>query len=204
MLRAHASLRAPGIIGNVQHAIRTQAIDHTGITISEQGKPRHDISVPLFPRRTKNIPAVTGACMLTTRKLWHELGGFDEQYLNGCEDIDLCFKALVAGYTNAVALRSSIFHHISPSPGRRRHDELNAQKLTLRWRSLLTELGARARCQDFLLRELNARAAYDSPWDCMQLGLHAAGFTRHAPITGLRVISNTLDTETNRWARMLP
>ncbi len=203
MLRAHASLKAPGIIGNVQRAVRTQEIDHTGFEISEHGKPRQLVSLPLFPWHTKNVPAVTGACMLATRKLWNELGGFDERYLNGCEDIDLCFKALVAGYTNVVALRSSIFHHISPSPGRRRHDELNAQKLTLRWRSLLSELGARARCRDFLLRELNARAAYDSPWDCLQLGLHAAGFTRRAPIAGLRAISNALDTETSRWAHML-
>ena len=49
------------------------------------------------------MPAVTGACMLVERALWRRLGGFDENYVNGGEDIDLCFRARAEGRPAIVA-----------------------------------------------------------------------------------------------------
>jgi O-antigen biosynthesis protein len=202
MLSTHSSLRAPGIIGNVQRAVGTGKIDHTGFFVNSLGKMQQDVEWPTFFRRIKKVPAVTAACLLISRKLWHDLDGFDSQYRNGCEDIDLCFKALCRGLTNAVSLQSIVFHHISSAPGRRRHDEENTQKLTLRWRSLLSRLGTQARCRAFILRELNARVAYESPWASLQLGLQAAGFYRGPTKDGQRLIANAIDVETVRWARL--
>ncbi len=40
---------------------------------------------------------VTGACMATPRELYLELGGLDETYWNGYEDVDYCLKVRARG-----------------------------------------------------------------------------------------------------------
>ncbi len=120
MLAAHRSLgdRA-GLIGNVQRDFRTGKIDHAGISINLKGKPEHLRGVPAgfskFFTTVYRVDALTGACALLTRVLWEKLGGFDEGYVNGCEDVDLCFRAHAARRINAIALRSVVRHHISSS-----------------------------------------------------------------------------------------
>ena len=161
MLDLHTRLgpRA-GLVGNVQLNARTGALDHTGIFINHKGIPEHD-RTPVSDcrprgRNWRDVDLVTGACMLVRRELWQQLGGFDQRYHNGCEDVDLCFRAKAAGHVNAVALNSVIFHHISASPGRKIRDEENCYRLTLRWRDELARLGLPAWCRQFLEGDLNA------------------------------------------------
>jgi GT2 family glycosyltransferase len=139
MLAVHRALGArAGLVGNVQRQIRTGEIDHAGIIIGETGKPEHLRQLPAWidarSRTAYRVPAVTGACTLIERALWQQLGGFDEAYMNGGEDIDLCLRARAIGRVNAVALRSEIRHHVSASPGRKQRDEENSRRLLLRWR----------------------------------------------------------------------
>ncbi len=154
MLAAHRSLGSrAGIIGNVQTDARSGVTDHAGIVFNHQGKPEHDRARPAAAARwfrpVRPMPAVTGACMLLTTALWRELGAFDEAYINGCEDVDLCLRAAAAGRINAVARRSVIGHHISSSPGRKRRDEANTQRLAERWRANLDRLGVPAWCRAY-------------------------------------------------------
>ena len=76
---------------------RTGAIDHAGIFINHKGKPEHVRRLPSAWRRlagpVRRVELLTGACILVSRPLWQELGGFDEGYFNGCEDVDLCLRA---------------------------------------------------------------------------------------------------------------
>jgi len=43
------------------------------------------------------VPAVTGACMLVRRDKFLEMGGFDEDFINGWEDTDFCLRVLEEG-----------------------------------------------------------------------------------------------------------
>jgi GT2 family glycosyltransferase len=93
--------------------------------------------------------------VIVERALWEQLGGFDEHYVNGGEDIDLCFRARALGRINAVALRSVVRHHVSASPGRKARDEQNSWRLARRWRAELlatADEGMRAWCRDYLAR----------------------------------------------------
>jgi GT2 family glycosyltransferase len=85
-----------------------------------------------------------------------QLGGFDEGYVNGGEDIDLCFRARAAGRTNAVALRS-VSDTTSAPPGRKLRDEQNSYRLALRWGAALigaADDGTRTWCRHYLSQAL--------------------------------------------------
>ena len=162
MLSAHAALGAQaGLIGNVQLDVRSGAVDHAGLVIGVTGKPLHVRSRPSLLARwfhpVRPVPAVTGACMLVERALWQRLGGFDEEYVNGGEDIDLCFRARAEGRVNVVALRSTIRHHVSASPGRKARDEENSYRLARRWQRefvAAADYGRRAWCHGYLAQAM--------------------------------------------------
>jgi len=146
-----------GLIGNVQRNARTGQIDHAGMRINAKGKPEHRSDAgarEAFWPGYRPVPAVTAACVLVARETWNTLGGFDEGFRNGGEDVDLCFKAASRGLINAVALRSVVLHHVSASPGRKLRDEQNSYRLARRWRSVLCGHAARAWCHDYLEREV--------------------------------------------------
>lgn len=71
-------------------------IQHAGLAFGIQGKPYHvfigwSADNPRANRR-RDMSAVTGACFMTRRSLWNEIGGFDPRYgLGTFEDIDYCF-----------------------------------------------------------------------------------------------------------------
>ena len=59
----------------------------------------------------RQVPAITGACMVMRRRLAEELGGFDEAFIIGdFEDSDLCKKVLARGLTCAVDRDVHLYH----------------------------------------------------------------------------------------------
>jgi GT2 family glycosyltransferase len=209
LLRAHRSLLGrAGAIGNVQLDARTGLIDHTGIVINHQGKPVHDRALPSalsrFFSTVRRVPAVTGACLLIERPLWRQLGGFDEGFINGGEDVDLCFRALSAGRVNAVALTSVIRHHVSSSVGRKRHDEQNSRRLARRWRREFiahATSAVRAWCRDCFERALVEPRDADHALAC-HAWLYANRLRRTPPPAAIAALEAALDDEFRRWDRM--
>ncbi|MBH0181835.1 MAG: glycosyltransferase, partial [Nitrospira sp.] len=81
----------------------------------------------------REFQAVAGACLLIRRGLFEEIGGFDEGFQNGYEDVDLCLKVCEKGYRVVYQPRSVFSHLESHLPGRTLHDTRNAQHLQERW-----------------------------------------------------------------------
>ncbi|HVT73398.1 MAG TPA: glycosyltransferase family 2 protein [Lacunisphaera sp.] len=194
-----------GLVGNVQLVAATGEVDHTGIAFNHQGKPVHEQHASRAERRAglRSVPALTGACFALHRSTWRELGGFDEAYVNGAEDVDLCLRALAAGRKNYVALRSVVRHHVSQSPGRKRHDEQNSRRLMERWRQALAPLAARAWCRNYLAREWSGpRDPGDFPRATRAL-LLAGGLQRRPPPAILDGVEHAIESEAARWRRLL-
>ena len=63
---------------------------------------------------TRNCAAVTGACLLTRRQVFDEVGGFDETNLPTCfQDVDLCLKMGERGYRIVYTPHARLYHHES-------------------------------------------------------------------------------------------
>jgi GT2 family glycosyltransferase len=211
MLAAHRSLRGrAGLIGNIQVEVRTGLIDHVGIVINAQGKPVHDRKRPCriesFFAPVRPVPALTGACVLVERALWQQLGGFDEAYVNGGEDVDLCFRARALGRINAVALRSMVRHHVSASIGRKARDEENSYRLARRWHRdfvLAADGPMREWCRERFDQILLEPRYPDRDLAC-RTWLYANHFTRKPLPEALAFIESELAKEFAHWETLFP
>ena len=112
-------------------------VQHAGIAFNEKGVGYHIFSG--FPAdapaaATKRfMQAVTGACLLVKRELFYELQGFDEGYINGFEDVDLCLRAGEKGAKILYVPESRSIHFAESSEGRKSHDQQNMHRFAARW-----------------------------------------------------------------------
>jgi GT2 family glycosyltransferase len=195
-----------GLIGNIQLNASTGEVDHSGISINLKGKPEHDRSRPgrlsLMFYPVRRVVAVTGACIVVSAGTWRRLGGFDEGFVNGCEDVDICLRAHDIGLTNAVALRSRVQHHVSASPGRKRRDEENTRRLFIRWRQLLAFLGSRDWTWDHFGRLVQDPRDFPDPIEAWKMALFMTRVTILPPRTAIEGMNRAIDAELARWQVM--
>lgn len=65
-----------------------------------------------------NYSAVTGACLMVSRKKWNEVGGLEEALKVEFNDVDFNLKLLEKGYYNVFLPMVVLFHHESKSRGK--------------------------------------------------------------------------------------
>ncbi len=146
MARVARALPDVACVGNVQREPVSGLIDHAGIYFDPDGEVCHAAKDAPAPPREDYLrwPAVTAACCVVRRQLFLDLGGFDEAFRNGGEDVDFCLRAGTRGYRHFVANRSVVYHHISASPGRKQSEDHNRRLFQERWgERLQTDLRAR-------------------------------------------------------------
>lgn len=84
---------------------------------------------------TRDVDAVTGACLAITRDLFNECTGFDPAFVNGYEDVDLCLRVRAGGWRVRYVADSVVVHHESASGHARwTHVANNIQRLQDLWR----------------------------------------------------------------------
>jgi len=84
--------------------------------------------------RPKICPALTAACLFVRREIFEQVGGFDEEFWNGYEDVDLCLKISAAGKRLVYQPASVVTHHESQSgPERFRRAPQNIARLHQKW-----------------------------------------------------------------------
>jgi N-acetylglucosaminyl-diphospho-decaprenol L-rhamnosyltransferase len=67
----------------------------------------------------RHVDVVTGCLLLLPRRLWDELGGFDDRFFMYGEDVDLCLRASALGYRPAITPDATVVHRVgSSSPSR--------------------------------------------------------------------------------------
>lgn len=111
--------------GRIQHAGVWLERDGDGVLVARN----YQEARPAGP-----VEAVTGACLAIRRDVFIKLGGFDDGYLNGYEDVDLCLTARDAGLEVFYEPASVVMHHESASgPARWVAVRANIDRLQERW-----------------------------------------------------------------------
>jgi len=100
-------------------------IQHAGIIIQDRGIPRHAFrnsqkkQAGYMSRAEiiQNYSAVTGACMMTKKCIFDEIGGFDEDFAFNFNDVDFCLNVRQKDYLIVWTPYAELYHHESKTRG---------------------------------------------------------------------------------------
>jgi len=125
-------------------------IQHAGIAFRYEGnfiKPynRGNGLEPFEDRVNREEPraAVTAAALLVKKDTYLEVGGLDEGYHYGYEDVDFCLKLLKNGYKNLYCPQALLFHYEfgtqenDPNQDVKNRRISNRELFTRKWRNWL-------------------------------------------------------------------
>lgn len=120
------SVSGVGVVG-ARLIHRDETLNHAGIWVGPNGGLAHGIFVGLpmddfgylfLPHAARNTTAVTGACFMTRRDLYQELGGFDTaDFRVAYNDVDYCMRAQQAGYRTVYSPGATLVHLGSATRG---------------------------------------------------------------------------------------
>jgi GT2 family glycosyltransferase/Flp pilus assembly protein TadD len=119
-----------------------ETIQHAGVVFSKNCLTPYHIfkgapgDLPAANVR-REFQAVTAACFLIGRQDFETIGGFDEGFRNGFEDVDLCLKIRERGRKVIYQPKSVLYHLEHQTPGRKdpEAERHNGNLLMSRWAS---------------------------------------------------------------------
>jgi GT2 family glycosyltransferase len=119
--------------GVLQHA---GIVAGVGDGVGHAGRYMHSSELWPWLLATRNVSAVTGACLAVRKDLFGRLGGFDTLFPNNYNDVDLCFRVRSQGYrVICVAVPGLIHAECQSRPGIVRFEE--RYRFYERWADLL-------------------------------------------------------------------
>ncbi len=86
----------------------------------------------------RDVSAVTGACLMISRRVFDEVKGFDEDFVLLYSDVDLCLKAGQAGYNIVYTPQVRLIHHESLTH-RGRAPRSDFERATQKWKKWLQQ-----------------------------------------------------------------
>ena len=131
-MMAYLSLPGVGIAGACL-LYPDKSVQHAGVTLhmnngiapahAFKGASQQDLTYFFMGKTARECSAVTGACLLTSKKLFQAINGFDEDhYRVSLNDIDYCLRSKIDGQKGTVYVPgATLIHHESRS--RQREDD---------------------------------------------------------------------------------
>ena len=123
-LLAFASRPEIGMVGGLL-LYPDGTVQHAGVVLGLTGYAGHvfagrrpDEATPFGrPDAIRDCTAVTGACMMVRRRLFDELGGFDERFILCGSDVEICLRARARGLRNVMTPHARLLHHEAKTRG---------------------------------------------------------------------------------------
>ncbi|MFL5241593.1 MAG: glycosyltransferase [Gemmataceae bacterium] len=126
--------------GRLQEAGAVVFSDGSGANF---GRGDRDVDAPLY-NYVREVDYCSGALLATKRRLFVELGGFDERYRPAYyEDADFCFKLRESGHRVHYQPEANVIHFEGATAGNdvtravKRYQQVNQAKFTERWSGAL-------------------------------------------------------------------
>ena len=137
--RLVAQLQRPEVgVAGAKLLYRSGAIQHAGMVVGMMDGAGHPGRLTFrsdlwrWLDYTRDVSAVTGACLGIRREVFAELGGFDMEFPINYNDVDLCLRARRAGYKVIYDPRALLRH--SESQTRARGTSMKEREsFALRW-----------------------------------------------------------------------
>ena len=108
----------------------------------------------------------SGFCFKVKKSAWNELGGLDEEYRNGAEDIDLFFRAIEKeksiGY-----VRLDFPHYLSKSTGRKDWATEAEKRLDKKWSKFLIKIMPRIKNREIKTEKNQEGMEYEVISECV-------------------------------------
>jgi GT2 family glycosyltransferase len=124
IMLAHLALPDVGAVGPLL-LYPNGSVQHAGVVLGFRGTADHVMRG--FPPESdgfagslacsREVSAVTAACLMMPRALYTELGGMNEAFATIYQDLDLCLKIRETGRTILFVANASLRHHESVSRG---------------------------------------------------------------------------------------
>ena len=205
MLAGLAQSHRFGVMGNLQIRVHDGTLDHAGLMVTPEGKIAHATSLPAgaTPGTVVDAPGVTAACLAIRRADFVEAGRFDEEFRNGGEDVDLCFRLRARGLRCGVATASTVRHHVSAARGPTNlGDERNSRRLARRWAPELIYWGAMTWAREQVAL-FSGRPFTREGRQALAALPFTLGWTKRPPRFARLLLSSALHREEIRWQRLL-
>lgn len=114
LLYPNELIQHAGVLNGVFPANYDQLPDYSFIN-----KPHSGVQYAFYDRVLRNYSSVTAACLLTSKKLFKDLGGFDDSKFSlTYNDVDLCLRCIESGKRIAYSPSSVLYHHESYTRGK--------------------------------------------------------------------------------------
>jgi len=139
------AIRANDAIGMVGSRLLypDYTVQHAGMAIDENLDWAHVFrGFPAehpFVLQRRAMSAVTAACCIISKALFDQLGGFDEEFWNSHEDVDLCLRVRETGKEVIYEPTSVLLHYESMTEGRTAtHVDPSHERFKEKWRDKVT------------------------------------------------------------------
>jgi hypothetical protein len=120
-----------------QKQVTTNPIDSAGYSMDLFGfisPNNHDLPFNSLSKSTFETYASCGTSFIISRKLFHQIGGFDNKFWGFSDDIDLSWRVRLLGYKVLVNPKSHVYHHqsVTLSKNKRSRNRFLSEKNILR------------------------------------------------------------------------
>jgi GT2 family glycosyltransferase/SAM-dependent methyltransferase len=121
-LGVYASLPDVAVVGGLL-LFDDKSIQHSGVVVGMGGWADHVYRTSALvhssdagfvsPVITRDVLAVTGACMAISKEKLSQIGGFDEDFIICGSDVEICIRAYKAGFFNVMCAEAKLYHYES-------------------------------------------------------------------------------------------
>ncbi len=129
-------------------------IQHAGVVACSglpqhvrRGMPRNDSGYHFSTSAVRNYAAVTGAVSMVPADLFHDVGGYSEDFPINFNDVDFCYKIIAAGYSVVYEPRAELTHYESVSVAKPQQTA-EADRFLRTWASCVEDPFYNRRCFD--------------------------------------------------------
>lgn len=111
-----------GVVGSLllfpKSRLYPNTIQHAGVTLGTVSPAIHSFSFSHYTKQnnlnfdkiSRNVSAVTAACMMIRKDVFEQVGEFDEKFVITFGDIDMCLRIKEKGYQIAYCADSKLYH----------------------------------------------------------------------------------------------